>query len=213
MRGYQFLVKLQHVQPEVWRRIVLPEELDFYDLHSVIQRAMGWKDVHLFSFFLENEDTNTTIRLDRDEDSVEEHQAMAAHFKKNVPEKDTYAYSRYEDFIRTNVLLAREVPLSEYVSTIPTFGYTYDFGDGWDHTVQLEAIVEDFNKDFPLVMEGEGDCPPEDVGGPPGYAHFLQVLANPQDDEHDTMKAWATSQGFKSFSVKDANDALEEEWC
>jgi hypothetical protein len=34
-------------------------------------------------------------------------------------------------------------------------------------------------------------CPPEDVGGPDGYAEMLAVLADPTDDEHEHMRAWA----------------------
>lgn len=41
------------------------------------------------------------------------------------------------------------------------------------------------------VPAGYGACPPEDCGGPPGYEDLLQVLANPADDEHEQMRAWA----------------------
>jgi hypothetical protein len=43
------------------------------------------------------------------------------------------------------------------------------------------------------VVDGEGACPPEDVGGPHGYADFLTVLANPTDPEHDHMRGWAAA--------------------
>ena len=45
--------------------------------------------------------------------------------------------------------------------------------------------------DRPGVVAGEGACPPEDVGGPHGYADFLEVLANPSDPEHDHLRGWA----------------------
>ncbi len=38
---------------------------------------------------------------------------------------------------------------------------------------------------------GARACPPEDCGGPHGYAHMLEVLANPSDEEHADMKLWA----------------------
>ena len=32
--------------------------------------------------------------------------------------------------------------------------------------------------------------PPEDVGGVPGYEHFLAVMADPDDPEHADLKRW-----------------------
>ena len=67
------------------------------------------------------------------------------------------------------------------------FTYLYDFGDDWEHEVEVIGA----GGDRPGVVAGEGACPPEDVGGPHGYADFLKALANPRDSEHDHMQAWA----------------------
>ncbi len=67
------------------------------------------------------------------------------------------------------------------------FAYLYDFGDGWQHEIELIGS----GGDRPGVIEGEGACPPEDVGGPHGYANFLKVLANPIHPEHEHMRGWA----------------------
>jgi hypothetical protein len=70
-----------------------------------------------------------------------------------------------------------------------TITYEYDFGDGWEHTVlveQVETVVG-----APSVLAGANACPPEDVGGPGGYADFLAVLANPADPQHDFLLSWA----------------------
>lgn len=37
---------------------------------------------------------------------------------------------------------------------------------------------------------GARACPPEDCGGPPGYAGLLEILANPNDDEHASTRQW-----------------------
>jgi len=39
-------------------------------------------------------------------------------------------------------------------------------------------------------MAGENACPPEDVGGVPGYADFLAILADPKHEEHTNMRNW-----------------------
>ena len=54
------------------------------------------------------------------------------------------------------------------------FVYEYDMGDFWEHDIRLEqALSLDDRKRYPVCIAGGGDCPPEDCGGPPGYAEFL----------------------------------------
>jgi hypothetical protein len=65
----------------------------------------------------------------------------------------------------------------------------YDFGDGWRH----EVVVLGSGGERPGVASGEGACPPEDVGGPHGYAEFRQAIAEPAHSDHDRMRTWAGS--------------------
>ncbi|MBM3322110.1 MAG: plasmid pRiA4b ORF-3 family protein [Planctomycetes bacterium] len=57
------------------------------------------------------------------------------------------------------------------------FLYDYDFGDGWSHTVEVEAISEQDSRfsGRPVCIDGRGDCPPEDCGGVPGYMRILKA--------------------------------------
>lgn len=212
MKAYQFLVTLNYVEPKVWRRFVMPVELDFYDLHSVIQTSMGWTDSHLFSFFIEDSINNKTIELVANEETVTENFAMAQLYMKNPPEEGTYEYQMYQRIIRKQLLLARDVYLNQYVHESQEFRYLYDFGDGWDHEVIFEKVVDDFEYDYPQVLEGKGTCPPEDVGGPPGYDEFQRVIKDKEDPDHASMKKWAKSQGYKKFNLAKVNSNLKDEW-
>lgn len=69
----------------------------------------------------------------------------------------------------------------------PQFVYLYDFGDRWTHDIKVLGP----GGERPGCVYGEGMCPPEDVGGPGGYANLLAVLADPDDDEHEHMRTWA----------------------
>jgi hypothetical protein len=37
----------------------------------------------------------------------------------------------------------------------------------------------------PVCVAGERHCPPEDVGGVPGYQEFLEVVFDPSHEEFD----------------------------
>jgi hypothetical protein len=69
--------------------------------------------------------------------------------------------------------------------------YTYDFGDWWEHEVLVEEVRPAEPSDHrPACLAGARACPPEDVGGPGGYADFLDALADPAHPEHAAMTEW-----------------------
>jgi hypothetical protein len=51
-RAFQLKITLQGVRPQVWRRVVVPGNLNFERLHGVIQDAMGWEWCHLHEFWV-----------------------------------------------------------------------------------------------------------------------------------------------------------------
>ncbi|WP_204079233.1 plasmid pRiA4b ORF-3 family protein [Mycobacterium riyadhense] len=66
------------------------------------------------------------------------------------------------------------------------FEYLYDFGDGWTHDVEVLGP----GVSVPGCVDGYGACPPEDCGGPGGYAELLDTLADPTHPDHDQMRGW-----------------------
>ena len=69
--------------------------------------------------------------------------------------------------------------------------YTYDFGDNWLHEVKLRAIrPPESAEPMPRLLDGARACPPEDVGGVPGYAAFLAGIADPDHPSHESMLDW-----------------------
>jgi hypothetical protein len=39
-------------------------------------------------------------------------------------------------------------------------------------------------------LEAVGRCPPQDIGGPPGYEEFLAALADPEHERHVETIEW-----------------------
>jgi hypothetical protein len=66
--------------------------------------------------------------------------------------------------------------------------YSYDFGDGWEHLIVLEKRLNpEPGVQMPACLAGKGACPPEDCGGPWGYADLKEALADPGHEYHESM--------------------------
>lgn len=88
---------------------------------------------------------------------------------------------------------ARKTTLTQALSDTgaKTLRYSYDFGDGWEHRIRVGAFFEaNPFVQYPVLTGAVGRCPPEDVGGPPGYAEFLEAIADPNHEQHQEMKEW-----------------------
>ena len=70
-----------------------------------------------------------------------------------------------------------------------TINYILDFGDNWEHRIKIGRITDPVPGElYPRLIEVTGKCPPEDVGGFPGYYGFLDAMADPKHPEHDHLK-------------------------
>jgi hypothetical protein len=95
------------------------------------------------------------------------------------------------------------------------FRYDYDFGDGWEHDVVVEAIeAPAAGVTYPRVTAGRRACPPEDCGGPWGYAELLEALADPSHEDHEARSAWV-AEDFdpEAFSIAETNAVLAERFA
>lgn len=91
--------------------------------------------------------------------------------------------------------------------------YTYDFGDDWQHEIVVEDLLDpDPEADYPVLMAAKGACPPEDCGGPGGYADLKEILADPSHEEHQEMLDWLGLDNASEFDpAAVATDRIEEE--
>jgi hypothetical protein len=74
---------------------------------------------------------------------------------------------------------------------VRTLRYLYDFGDGWEHTIKIERLIDsEPGVVYPRLIEATGRCPPEDVGGPWGYAELLAAIDDPKHERHADLGDW-----------------------
>jgi hypothetical protein len=82
-----------------------------------------------------------------------------------------------------------------------TIHYIYDFGDNWHHVIKVEKIDDAIpGAAYPRLVRAIGACPPEDVGGFPGYADFVDAMADPKHEEHHCLFPRKSEPVFPSRS-------------
>lgn len=169
---YQFRVELLEVEPSIWRRIHVPADYSFWDLHVAIQDSMGWLDYHLHEFRVKKPQGRKVVEI-------------------GMPDTET----------DRDVLAGWEVPISAYfVEPGVAAAYDYDFGDGWRHKVLLEGILLRVpSVKYPMCVAGERACPPEDCGGVSGYERLLTVLSKPRMEEYKETVAWLKGHAKNYF--------------
>jgi hypothetical protein len=105
----------------------------------------------------------------------------------------------------------RKARLGEVLPVVKTkMRWDYDFGDGWEHDVVVEAI-EPMRRDatYPVCIAGKRACPPDDCGGPWGYDNLLAAISDPTHEEHDELSEWLRP-GFDAdaFDIVEATEMM-----
>jgi hypothetical protein len=78
-----------------------------------------------------------------------------------------------------------------------TLSYIYDFGDNWEHTIKIERIAPAApGAVYPNLLDATGNCPPEDVGGYPGYMELLEAKADPGHERRAELEDWIDLERF-----------------
>ena len=128
----QIKVTLLGTEPAIWRRIVIPSAISFFDLHHILQISMGWKNSHLFEFHAGD------YRIGYIDEEFEDSDELADAL-----------------VVQADLLLGKEKATCIYV---------YDFGDHWEHALEVEAVEPANDRILPVCIDGDLNCPPEDCG-------------------------------------------------
>ena len=161
---FKFRIELEGSHPTISREFLIPSDFTFYKLHHTVQIVMGWENYHLYEFSIDS----YRIGQQYEEDGF------------NGP----------NEIIDSKTIKIGDVLKSQGQK----LDYLYDFGDYWQHSLTLERIIEDLSIPFPICCSGNLSCPPEDVGGLPGFYDFLKIMNKPKHPEYKELKTWVQSK-------------------
>jgi Plasmid pRiA4b ORF-3-like protein len=176
---HRLKVTLRQVKPPVWRRIEVPSNMQLSVLSAMLESAMGWLGGHLHSF-----------------------EADGVVYEWPDPEGD-FDFPPPRD--------ERKARVAEVLPVVTAkMRWDYDFGDGWEHDIVVEAIEPTVKGAiYPVCLAGKRACPPDDSGGPWGYANLLAAVKDPKHEQHDESIAWLP-EGFdpEEFDNEEATELM-----
>ena len=188
---YQIRVTLDGSKPPIWRKLAVPSSIVLGELHEVIQIAMGWTNSHMHQFRLRDKSLKPTVDEMR---LVDRANAWDQKFLDRIGSRRVFVTrvmpwgepTEMEGEDEDAVTLAEVCPKVKSKLT-----YEYGFGDGWEHTIEVQKIIDhEPGVEYPVCLGGKKACPPEDCGGIWGYYHLLETIADPDADDHEDMVEW-----------------------
>ena len=181
MKAYVLKVTIKDTHPPIWRRVVIPAGISFSQLNLILNTAVGWNGYHLSSYEFKSYLVNIV----------------------DEPEEFYGGFGPYEDIDAANTCIDEFLDDED----IKSFTYTYDFGDNWTHTVQIEKRLDNYIGPCPMVLKYKGDTPWEDCGGVWGFYDYIEILKNPQHEEYDEIYEW-TGGGVPKYDIELVNREL-----
>ena len=167
------------------RTLIVPDNLNFYQLHNVLQNTFEWQDEHMHQFVTKINKRGVPLEIVRP-DTMDD----------------------FDTFEPCNTINSTSVTVSEIFSRYKMIGYIYDFGDGWEHSIKLKRFIENFNDPYPHCTKAIGDAPMEDSGGPYGFFEKMKILENPKHPEYEWISDWVKSSWWHHVDIDLINRRL-----
>jgi hypothetical protein len=190
--AFQIKVTLLNTRPPIWRQLIVPANMTLAQLHDVLQIAMGWEDCHLHEF-----------RIGRERFGAPDPEDALMGETECIDERKVRLSDVFGKAVFGKAVLGKAGVKA---------GYTYDFGDDWDHKIAVEKVLPvEPGLALPACIGGKRRGPPEDCGGSFGYHEFLEAIRDPAHDRHEDMLEWiGGSFDPESFSLDAVNEQLRD---
>ena len=184
-----------------WRQVILPATYPLDEVHFIIMMLFDWGGSFPYCF-------------KRGQMVYEYPQAGSV----DLPELRGKGCTRFDS---TKYLLSDALPVDG-----ATIEYYYDPGDLWQLSIARTGTMTGAEYPFsmlPVCLDGEGNNPPEDVGGVDGYKGLCDDLASPGSPDYQSARFWLGLEDDEDFEpayfdiemanyllARDQVDALED---
>ena len=162
------------------RTLLIPINLNFYQLHRILQIAFGWEDRHLHQFILKKDHSGRPTKIIQPID--EEAEVFLDMSIKNIE--------------------STEITVEEVFALHKKIEYEYDFGDSWMHTIKLKKWIENCENPYPKCIDAIGESPEEDCGGSFGFEEKMEILDDPAHPYYRKIMAWSGGKCTKHLDLK-----------
>ena len=135
MRGFQLKINVKNSSKPIWRRVIVPEEFNFNNLHQVIQILFAFENIHMFDFIIRKKKILVTSDF----------------FETEIGFKKYTTISGFE-------------LLKDYLEEGLNLDYCYDYDDEWAFKIRVEKIIDNVKR-YPQALKFRGYNLIENCGG------------------------------------------------
>ena len=164
MSGYEINLLL-YSNVETWRKVRIPKDISFKQLHALIQKLFGFKDYHNYEFQIPNEIPG--------EDEVDLNDL-----------KRTVSYEDCEDVLISEVFDENQIAL-----------YVYDFGDNWEIVVHKLDDIDYSNKTALITGYKGKYNPVDDMGGIFVFEEIMEAIEEDDEDLKYILDDYGLTRG------------------
>jgi hypothetical protein len=152
-------IELLHIQPLIWRRLLVPASITLPDLHLAIQGAMGWTDSHLHQFEIDGKSYREPDPYGEIEIIPEKGKKLSAVLGKEVSEF-VYQYDYGDDWQHRVVVEQTQKAHPAWLGPLCTAGERAcppeDVGGIYGYQAFLEAIADPQHEEHVHLLRWAG---------------------------------------------------------
>lgn len=178
---YQLKIILNGSAPEIWRKILVNEDINLHKLHEVFQAVMGWEDDHMYVFKINGKKYEGQPEYD-EEDEKENKVTRGKNLNQLIDKENQeflYVYD-YGDNWEHRIILE-------------------------------QITEKEPDKFYPVCVAGENACPPENTGGILGYYNQLERLKKGELSEDEIDVTFGDEEfNPEEFDIEHTNEELRE---
>ena len=171
---------------KVERSFLVPLAMNFRSLNKILLIGFGWTGTHGHQF-----------TYNKGKEIIDEDLREIAWRERLDHEQRKALYDEYGAL------------LSEFIPPAKRFDYEYDFGDRWKHVIKVGKIQIVSGGPYAECTGGQGTAPPEDSGGPIGYAYKCEILTDPTHALYEETLMWGFDEEESLFDLESINARLK----